>query len=224
MLFNLKSFVITAALMQALLVAADPVSKPDANFGYNNQKDSHSAVALDVNSTEQSKPSSIVYSTNTTENFTDTLFLPSTLKTQTIGLNSVSFVATTHHKAVLTTASVETTHTTSSIEGSVVDSATHTGVATFYSVGADNCGTSSTDNDFVCAISQQLYNSVANSQSISEYCGHMINITYNGKNIQVKVVDSCPECDANHLDLSPAAFKSLADEDLGIIDIQWTWA
>lgn len=113
---------------------------------------------------------------------------------------------------------------TSSTSTSIFDSSViHSGVATYYSVGADNCGTSSTDSDYVCAISQQLYNTVANSESISEYCGHKINITYNGKTIQVTVVDSCESCDANHLDLSPTAFSALADENLGVIDITWEW-
>lgn len=123
-----------------------------------------------------------------------------------------------------TTPSTTSESTSAPTSNSIFDSSVHNGVATFYSVGADNCGTSSTDNDFVCAISQQMYNTVANSESISEYCGHMINLTYNGKTIQVKVVDSCASCDANHLDLSPAAFNSLADPSLGVIDIQWTWA
>lgn len=118
-----------------------------------------------------------------------------------------------------TTSSTSTSTSTSIFDSSVI----HSGVATYYSVGADNCGTSSTDSDYVCAISQQLYNTVANSESISEYCGHKINITYNSKTIQVTVVDSCESCDANHLDLSPTAFSALADQNLGVIDITWEW-
>ncbi|GAV28508.1 hypothetical protein PMKS-001979 [Pichia membranifaciens] len=113
----------------------------------------------------------------------------------------------------------------SATSSSIFDtSAVQNGIATFYSVGADNCGTSSTDSDYVCAISQKMYDSVASSESISEYCGHSININYNGKTITVKVVDSCESCDATHLDLSPSAFQALADPDLGVIDIQWEWA
>lgn len=122
------------------------------------------------------------------------------------------------------TSTTATTSTSSSTSTSIFDSSVvHSGVATYYSVGADNCGTSSTDSDYVCAISQQLYNTVANSESISEYCGHKINITYNSKTIQVTVVDSCESCDANHLDLSPTAFSALADQNLGVIDITWEW-
>ena len=117
------------------------------------------------------------------------------------------------------------TASSSATSSSIFDtSAVQNGIATFYSVGADNCGTSSTDSDYVCAISQKMYDSVASSDSISEYCGHSININYNGKTITVKVVDSCESCDATHLDLSPSAFQALADPDLGVIDIQWEWA
>lgn len=122
-------------------------------------------------------------------------------------------------------ATTSSSASSSAIGSSIFDtSAVQNGIATFYSVGADNCGTSSTDSDFVCAISQKMYDSVASSDSISEYCGHSINIKYNGKTIKVKVVDSCESCDATHLDLSPSAFQALADPDLGVIDIQWEWA
>lgn len=142
----------------------------------------------------------------------------------TVEASATSTKAQAQSVAATKTVTQETTTSAAVTSSSIFDSEIHNGIATFYSVSADNCGTSSTDNDFVCAISQQMYNTVANSESISEYCGHMINITYGGKTIQVKVVDSCASCDANHLDLSPAAFTSLANADLGVIDIQWTWA
>lgn len=155
--------------------------------------------------------------------------IPTAIPTDLTTLSTVTTTAASvaGDDAEVTTAQAVTTSaaTTSANQGGIFDSSVvHSGVATFYSVSADNCGTTSTDNDFVCAISQQLYNTVANSESISEYCGHMINITYGSKTIQVKVVDSCASCDSEHLDLSPAAFNSLANADLGVIDIKWSWA
>lgn len=122
------------------------------------------------------------------------------------------------------TSATSTSTSTSPTSTSLFDSnVIHNGDATYYSVGADNCGTSSSDTDYVCAISQQLYNTVTDSESISEYCGHMINITYNDKNVQVKVVDSCPSCDKDSLDLSPSAFEALADLEIGVLAIEWQW-
>lgn len=150
---------------------------------------------------------------------------PSSLTTLSTVTTTAASVA--EDAEVVTTAQAATTveSTTPTNQGGIFDSSVvHKGIATFYSVSADNCGTTSTDNDFVCAISQPLYNTVANSQSISEYCGHMINVTYGSKTIQVKVVDSCASCDSEHIDLSPAAFNALANPDLGVLDITWSWA
>lgn len=133
---------------------------------------------------------------------------------------SVSTSASSSEATETSSTAISSSTSTSIFDSSVV----YNGVATFYSVSNDNCGTTSSDSDYVCAISQQMYNTVASSDSISEYCGHLINITYNGKTIQVKVVDSCESCDSTHLDLSPSAFSALADQDLGVIDIQWEWA
>lgn len=154
----------------------------------------------------------------------DINLLPTTFVTKTTGTiasaaeSSVTSAAMTETSAeVISTASVAVS--TSSASGDV-----HSGIATFYSVSADNCGTSSTDADFVCAISHSLYETSVNGEDVSSYCGKSINITYNGKTITVKVVDSCESCDDNHLDLSPAAFEALASPDLGVIDISWAWA
>eukprot|EP01132_Coremiostelium_polycephalum_P001349 gene1349-1704_t len=52
-----------------------------------------------------------------------------------------------------------------------------------------------------------------------------VKVTYNGKTITVPVKDQCPSqyCPTNKIDLSKAAFKSLADEDLGIIPVTWEY-
>ncbi|GMG31472.1 unnamed protein product [Ambrosiozyma monospora] len=100
----------------------------------------------------------------------------------------------------------------------------HSGRGTYYSVGADNCGTSSSDSDYVCAISHSLYETAVNSEDISSYCGKKINVSYGGKSITVTVVDSCEACGDNDLDFSPTAFSALADQSLGELNIEWYWA
>ncbi|GMF05062.1 unnamed protein product [Ambrosiozyma monospora] len=100
----------------------------------------------------------------------------------------------------------------------------HSGRGTYYSVGADNCGTSSSDSDYVCAISHSLYETAVGSDDVSSYCGKKINVSYGGKSITVTVVDSCESCGDDDLDFSPTAFSALADESVGELNIEWYWA
>ncbi|KAF9358042.1 hypothetical protein BGX34_009103 [Mortierella sp. NVP85] len=45
----------------------------------------------------------------------------------------------------------------------------------------------------------------------------------NGKTVVARIVDKCPgnECAWGSLDLSPAAFRSLGDLNVGVLDIEW---
>lgn len=52
-------------------------------------------------------------------------------------------------------------------------------------------------------------------------CNKCIQVNYSGKSIKVKVTDTCPGCDANHLDLSDAAFQSLSPLSAGVLQITW---
>ncbi|ESW96311.1 hypothetical protein KL918_000263 [Ogataea parapolymorpha] len=122
-----------------------------------------------------------------------------------------------------TSAAVESSASQSETSTSVSSSGAHTGRGTFYEVGADNCGTSSTNSDLVCAISHSLYETSVNGEDLSSYCGKTITANYNGNSVTVKVVDSCESCGDNDLDFSPAAFSKLADQDVGEIEITWSW-
>ena len=52
-------------------------------------------------------------------------------------------------------------------------------------------------------------------------CGGCVAVTYGGKTITAMIVDECPGCGTNHLDLFPDAFASLADKTKGVIDLSW---
>jgi rare lipoprotein A (peptidoglycan hydrolase) len=57
-----------------------------------------------------------------------------------------------------------------------------------------------------------------------ENCYKCMKITNNKnkKNVVVKIVDKCAGCKVGKaIDLTPAAFKKLADLDVGVIDISW---
>ncbi|OGM42587.1 extracellular cellulase CelA/allergen Asp F7-like protein [Aspergillus bombycis] len=55
-------------------------------------------------------------------------------------------------------------------------------------------------------------------------CGACVAVTGpNGNTIKAMIVDKCPECDSNHLDLFQSAFAELADISKGVIDINWSY-
>jgi rare lipoprotein A (peptidoglycan hydrolase) len=62
--------------------------------------------------------------------------------------------------------------------------------------------------------------------AVSSLCGKQVSITntQNGKSVTVTVVDACPTCqNANSIDLSPAAFDSIADASTGEVPITWSY-
>ncbi|KAK7460919.1 DPBB1 domain-containing protein [Stygiomarasmius scandens] len=88
------------------------------------------------------------------------------------------------------------------------------GSATWFHPGLGACGFINTDSDFVVAVSSQIFN--------SGLCNRRMNANYQGRSVQVTVVDSCPGCGAGDIDLSPAAFSQLADLSVGRIQpVQW---
>ncbi|KAF8850598.1 hypothetical protein BDZ45DRAFT_632785 [Acephala macrosclerotiorum] len=58
----------------------------------------------------------------------------------------------------------------------------------------------------------------------SANCGACVSVTGpSGNSITAMIVDECPECGTNHLDLFPDAFAALADPTTGVIDITWDY-
>ena len=56
----------------------------------------------------------------------------------------------------------------------------------------------------------------------AQSCGACVQVTgSSGTKIIAMVVDQCPGCGNNHLDLFPDAFKKLADPSKGIIPVSW---
>ncbi|KAF9904721.1 hypothetical protein EC991_002357 [Linnemannia zychae] len=58
-------------------------------------------------------------------------------------------------------------------------------------------------------------------------CGRWVHIRekWSGISVKARIVDKCPgnECAWGSLDLSPAAFRELGDQDTGILDIEWNY-
>ncbi|GAQ09310.1 expansin-YoaJ [Aspergillus lentulus] len=99
---------------------------------------------------------------------------------------------------------------------------THSGKATFYggNVSGGTCsftGYTLPSGLFGTAYSGAAWNNAAE-------CGACVSVKGpNGKTIKAMIVDQCPECEADHLDLFQNAFTELADISKGIIPITWSF-
>jgi expansin (peptidoglycan-binding protein) len=92
-----------------------------------------------------------------------------------------------------------------------------TGKATFYDLGSGtgNCSFPSVPaDDLFVALGPSQYAGAA-------ACGNYLDVTGPKGKVRVKVMDSCPECAAGHLDLSRTAFKKIADEVKGVVPIKY---
>ncbi|RCK59212.1 Papain inhibitor [Candida viswanathii] len=145
---------------------------------------------------------------------------------------------TTSQLAETTTTSapapVETTPTTTSTSAPAQTSSSsstqptgslQSGEGTYYSTGLGSCGITSSDTDYIIAVSHELYDkyTVGGNPNNNSLCGKKIRAFYNGNSVDVTVVDRCEGCAYNDLDFSPSAFDQLASQSLGRIDITWEW-
>jgi len=99
------------------------------------------------------------------------------------------------------------------------------GVATFFTQNgvAGACGAKHQDSDFIAAIDQARYGSSSKKSSL---CGKKVHITNtsNQKSVTVTIADDCPTCkNSNSIDLSVGAFKQIATEAEGEVEIVWSF-
>ncbi|KAF7338881.1 hypothetical protein MSAN_02211300 [Mycena sanguinolenta] len=94
----------------------------------------------------------------------------------------------------------------------------YTGIATFYDPngGIGACGTILQNNDFVVALGTGLWDG-------GSHCGQTINVSYQGKIIQVVVEDLCLGCQANGFALAEGALDPEYQTD-GAITVVWSFA
>lgn len=159
----------------------------------------------------------------------DDLFQVSSINVQFgVGqLSSATGTTTSTNAAATTTATTatSTSSTTTSTSTSSASTGTNSGQGTFYDTGLGACGWTNSDSDYIVAIDIKTYNAhnVDSNPNHNSLCGKKIRAFYEGKSVDVEVVDACEGCLVNDLDFSPSAFQQLADESLGRIDITWEW-
>ncbi|KAK0497549.1 Non-catalytic module family EXPN protein [Armillaria luteobubalina] len=100
----------------------------------------------------------------------------------------------------------------------IVSAETWYGIATWYQPNGryGACGAPSQNFDLVVALPPSLY---ANGANCWKHLG-IIN-SDNGAWVDAVVVDLCPDCEGNHIDMSSGAFSKLSTLDKGVIDVTW---
>lgn len=118
-----------------------------------------------------------------------------------------------------------TSSTSTTSTATLVPSGDFSGKGTYYDTGLGACGWTNQDSDYIVAVSHFLYEpeTINGNSNNNNLCGKMIRASYEGKSVDVKVVDECMGCAERDLDFSPSAFSQIADKDLGRIDITWEW-
>ncbi|ELQ35685.1 riboflavin aldehyde-forming enzyme [Pyricularia oryzae Y34] len=108
------------------------------------------------------------------------------------------------------------------------DGGTHEGELTYYSPGLGACGQNHDDEAMVVAVAHELFDEAGGGDANpnnNRLCGRKIRVSADGGGgaIEVEVVDRCEGCRPTDLDLSPAAFRRLADESRGRVKGEWQW-
>ncbi|KAF7591249.1 hypothetical protein BBP40_001810 [Aspergillus hancockii] len=153
-------------------------------------------------------------------------YVETTKPSTTAEVQSTTAAAPTTSESEQTTTSIApaasaTTYNRSATSSSSTGS-TNAGSATFYggNVGGGACsfsGYTLPSNLFGTALGSPRWDNAAE-------CGACVSVTGpNGNSVKAMIVDKCPECDSNHLDLFQNAFAELADISKGVIDINWSY-
>ena len=95
------------------------------------------------------------------------------------------------------------------------------GRGTWFSDDSGSCDIEFDQDDMIVAMNEEQMGALQGSDS---QCGKMVRVTYGGKSVDLKVVDTCPSqyCAEGALDLSQKAFKTLVGGlSKGVISLDW---
>ncbi|KAK7934710.1 riboflavine-aldehyde-forming enzyme [Apiospora marii] len=91
------------------------------------------------------------------------------------------------------------------------------GDMTYYNPGLGSCGLTNSDGDAVVALAPSQY------ADHPDACGKKIVINYGGKTAVATVVDKCPGCSPESIDVSPSVFQTLDSLDAGRVQVSWSF-
>ncbi|KAF9434998.1 hypothetical protein BGZ76_007085 [Entomortierella beljakovae] len=101
----------------------------------------------------------------------------------------------------------------------------YSGRGTWFSDTTGSCGISFDQSDMIVALNEAQMGALDGSGS---KCGQTLRVSYGGKTVNLKVVDTCPSqyCSSGDIDVSQAAFKELAGGSLskGVLSLKWEFA
>lgn len=101
----------------------------------------------------------------------------------------------------------------------------YTGDLTYYDPGLGSCGITSTSSEKICAVSHVVFDAALTSGNPNEnpLCGLRLRIRRGDRSVDVKVVDRCPGCNVDDLDVSSSVFEELGDLAEGRVTVEWAW-
>ncbi|KAI0406899.1 RlpA-like double-psi beta-barrel-protein domain-containing protein-containing protein [Xylaria palmicola] len=85
------------------------------------------------------------------------------------------------------------------------------GDMTYFNPGLGSCGWTNGDGDAIVALSTARPGN----------CGRNIRISYGGRSAVARVVDACPGCSVDSIDVAPYVFDKLANRDQGRVHVNW---
>lgn len=133
-----------------------------------------------------------------------------------------TIAAVTSSEAASSTSAAPSASSSSASSSGGSGSGSNSGDGTYYDTGLGACGITSSDSDFIVAISHERFDAVnTGNPNNNPLCGKEITAYRGDKSVKVTVVDRCPGCDKNSLDFSPAAYNVLGTEAEGRIPITW---
>ncbi|KIY62043.1 carbohydrate-binding module family 5 protein [Cylindrobasidium torrendii FP15055 ss-10] len=95
----------------------------------------------------------------------------------------------------------------------------YSGDVTYYDTGLGACGVSSSNSEYVAAVSLSFFNSYPGATAnpnLNPICGKVIRITYGSRSVDVTVRDNCPTCALYDLDITLVAMQQLVDNPVGV--------
>ncbi|KAK5654920.1 hypothetical protein OQA88_6676 [Cercophora sp. LCS_1] len=100
------------------------------------------------------------------------------------------------------------------------------GDITYYDTGLGACGQTHTNDDMIAAISKIMFDphTPGGNPNENTLCNKRARVHYNGKIIEVTVVDRCEGCAEQDIDLSRGAFAKFEDPNVhGRLKGSWEW-